>query len=343
VYVEGTMTAATTRGGTRQTRSARVLVTGGTGFLGRRLCERLLDLGAAEVVCVDDLSTSAPHAHSFLSDVPGYRFVEHNIAEPLPPRWRQSSFDMVFHLASPASPVDYLRMPTATLRTGSQGTTVALDIAQRCGARFVLASTSEVYGDPLVHPQREDYWGNVNPIGPRSVYDEAKRFAEAVTFAYQRERGVSVGVARIFNTYGPRMRADDGRAVPTFCRQAVRGEPITVSGTGEQTRSLCFVDDTVDGLIALGCSEFDGPVNIGNPEELTVLRIAELIRDLAGTDSPIEFGPAATDDPQRRCPDVTLAERRLNWSPRVGHLEGLRATVEWFRTPARLTAATGSR
>ena len=330
-------------------------MTGGSGFLGSRLCERLFDLGAAEVVCVDDLSTSAPGAHNRLAHRDGYHFVAHDIANPLPQPWRDVLFDTVFHLASPASPVDYLRMPTATLRTGSQGTTVALDVAQRCGARFVLASTSEVYGDPLEHPQREHYWGNVNPIGPRSVYDEAKRYAEAVTFAYRRERGVSIGVARIFNTYGPRMRADDGRAVPTFCRQALLGEPITVAGDGSQTRSLCYVDDTVDGLIALSHSDFPGPVNIGNPEELTVLRIAELIRDLAGSDSAIEFIPAATDDPRQRCPDVTLARDRLGWSPTIDYGRGLAATVEWFRgalegdveanvqANARTTVDTGSR
>ncbi|MFC7673411.1 NAD-dependent epimerase/dehydratase family protein [Mycolicibacterium sp. GCM10028919] len=349
------MTAAATLLDQGQTRGSRVLVTGGSGFLGSRLCERLFDLGAAEVVCVDDLSTSAPGAHNRLAHRDGYHFVAHDIANPLPQPWRDVLFDTVFHLASPASPVDYLRMPTATLRTGSQGTTVALDVAQRCGARFVLASTSEVYGDPLEHPQREHYWGNVNPIGPRSVYDEAKRYAEAVTFAYRRERGVSIGVARIFNTYGPRMRADDGRAVPTFCRQALLGEPITVAGDGSQTRSLCYVDDTVDGLIALSHVDFPGPVNIGNPEELTVLRIAELIRDLAGSDSAIEFIPAATDDPRQRCPDVTLARDRLGWSPTIDYTRGLAATVEWFRAAleadvegdpvahARTTVDTGSR
>jgi dTDP-glucose 4,6-dehydratase len=312
-------------------RLSRILVTGGSGFLGVHLCESLLDRGAEEVVCVDDLSTSAPAAHTRLDGWPGYRFVRHDISEPLPPEWSGKTFDTVFHLASPASPVDYLRMPTATLRAGANGTAVALDVAERCGARFVLASTSEVYGDPLEHPQREGYWGNVNPIGPRSVYDEAKRYAEALTFAYFRERGVSIGVARIFNTYGPHMRADDGRAVPAFCSQALSGEPITVAGTGNQTRSLCYVDDTVGGLIALALSHFEGPVNIGNPEELSVLRIAELIRDLAGSDSPIVFVPTPTDDPQRRCPDITLARDRLGWSPSVNYVDGLAATVEWFR------------
>jgi dTDP-glucose 4,6-dehydratase len=294
------------------------------------LCETLLARGV-EVLSVDDLSTSARFAHSRLEGRPNYRFLRHDVSTALPLPSRDAEFDAVFHLACPASPVDYLRMPTATLRVGSSGTAVALEVAERCGARFVLASTSEVYGDPLEHPQRESYWGNVNPVGPRSVYDEAKRYAEALAFAHERERGTSVGVARIFNTYGPRMRADDGRAVPTFCRQALAGEPITVSGDGTQTRSLSYVEDTVAGLIALACSDFAGPVNIGNPDELTVLRIAELIRDLAGSTSPIEFVAAVTDDPRRRCPDITLARERLGWAPTVGHADGLAYTVDWFR------------
>lgn len=307
-----------------------MLVTGGGGFLGGHLCERLLDSGV-EVLCVDNLCTSAPDAPTRLKGRPGYRFIRCDIAEPLPPGWAIERFDTVFHLASPASPVDYLRLPTATLRAGAQGTDAALGIARRCGARLVLASTSEVYGDPRQHPQRETDWGNVNPIGPRSVYDEAKRFAEALAFAYHREHGVDIGVARIFNTYGPRMRVGDGRAVPAFCWQALRGAPITVSGTGAQTRSLCFVDDTVAGLIALAHNDFSGPVNIGNPEELTVLRIAELIRELAGSASEITFVPAVTDDPQRRCPDITLARERLGWKPTVGCRDGLAATLDWFR------------
>ena len=334
-----TMNDASTRRAAGQTRLSRALVTGGAGFVGSYLCEALLARGA-DVLCVDDLSTSAPGAHERLVGRPGYRFLRHDVSEPLPPSHRDEEFDTVFHLASPASPIDYLRMPTATLRVGSSGTAVALGIAERCGARFVLASTSEVYGDPLEHPQRESYWGNVNPIGPRSVYDEAKRYAEALTFATQRERGVSVGVARIFNTYGPRMRADDGRAVPTFCRQALDGEPITVSGDGLQTRSLCYVDDTVEGLIALALSDFPGPVNIGNPDELTVLRIAELIRDLVGGASPIEFVPAVTDDPQRRCPDISLARDQLGWAPEVDYGRGLAATVDYFRTVGRVSGAT---
>jgi dTDP-glucose 4,6-dehydratase len=337
-----TMSDPSTRSRTGQTTLSRVLVTGGAGFVGGHLCQSLLDRGA-QVLCVDDLSTSAPGAQTLLTERPGYRFLEHDVSHPLPPEYGNEFFDTVFHLASAASPVDYLRMPTATMRAGSRGTEVALEVAERCGARFVLASTSEVYGDPLEHPQQEHYWGNVNPIGPRSVYDEAKRYAEALSFAYLRERGLSIGVARIFNTYGPRMRTDDGRAVPTFFRQALSNEPITVSGNGSQTRSLCYVDDTVRGLISLALSDFTGPVNIGNPDELTVLRIAELVRDMAESASAIVFIPAVTDDPQRRCPDITVARDRLAWSPSVDYADGLAATLEWFRAgvDGRRTASSG--
>ncbi len=315
------------------------MVTGGGGFLGAYLCERLLDEGA-EVICVDDLSTSAPTAASLLRGRPGYHFIRHDISQPI--SGGHPDVDTVFHLASPASPVDYLRLPVQTMRTGALGTANALDIAERCGARMVLASTSEVYGDPLQHPQPEDYWGNVNPVGPRSVYDEAKRFAEALTFAYRRVRSANVGVARIFNTYGPRMRADDGRMVPTFCTQALAGEPITVTGTGEQTRSLCYVDDTVDALIALARSDCPGPINVGNPTEQTVLTIAQLIRDLAGSQSPIHFVPAPEDDPQRRCPDITLAREQLDWRPRVSYRDGLEVTVNWFRSEQPAQSATSA-
>lgn len=307
------------------------LVLGGGGFVGGHLCERLLASGA-EVTCLDDLSTSAPNAENILRDHPGYRFVRHDITQPLTTLALRPGIDTVFNLASPASPADYLRLPVHTLRTGALGTANALDFAEANGARLVLASTSEVYGDPLEHPQAETYWGNVNPIGPRSVYDEAKRYAEALTFAYRRGRDADVGVARIFNTYGPRMRSDDGRMVPTFCRQALAGEPITVTGSGRQTRSLCFVDDTVDGLLALARSGCAGPVNIGNPHEVTVLHIAELIRDLAGAASDIEYLPAVEDDPQRRCPDITVAREELGWEPRIAYRDGLARTVEWFRT-----------
>jgi dTDP-glucose 4,6-dehydratase len=294
----------------------RVLVTGGEGFIGRHLCAALAATGAS-VVSVDNLSTSAPLDRARQ----GVEFVEHDITEPLPHPYADMVFDTVFHLACPASPPDYLRLPLATLRTGATGTDNVLDLAHRCGARLVIASTSEVYGDPLEHPQCESYWGNVNPIGLRSVYDEAKRYGEALAFAYRRERGTDVGVARIFNTYGPGMRPDDGRAVPTFCCQALSGVPLTVAGDGAQTRSLCYVDDTVAGLIALGDSDISGPVNLGNPVELTVRDIAETVRDLAGANVPIRHTAAATDDPRRRCPDITLAQTALGWSPRV----------EWFR------------
>lgn len=309
----------------------RVLVTGGAGFVGRALSERLIDAGVS-VLCVDDLSTSAPGAATALTGRPGYRFVQHDITTPLHDSLLDDPIDTVFHLASPASPVDYLRMPIHTLRTGAMGTATALDIAGRHGARLVLASTSEVYGDPLEHPQTETYWGNVNPIGPRSVYDEAKRFAEALCFAHRRTRGTDLGVARLFNTYGPRMRADDGRMVPTFCRQALLGEPITVAGSGTQTRSLSFIDDTVAGLIALARADVTGPVNIGNPQELTVLTAAQVIRDLAGSDSPIIHVAGAPDDPQRRCPDIAVARARLGWQPAVSYPDGLARTVAWFRS-----------
>lgn len=314
-------------------RTSRALVTGGAGFLGAHLCERLLDDGA-EVINVDDLSTSRPGAATHLAGRPGYSFVQQDICDPGTIERVGTAFDTVFHLASPASPADYQRLPIETLRTGSAGTATALEIAERAGARFVLASTSEVYGNPERHPQRESYWGNVNPVGPRSMYDEAKRYAEALAAAYLRLGRADVGVARIFNTYGPGMRADDGRMVPTFCRQALRGEPLTVSGTGLQTRSLCYIDDTIDALIALAHSEFSDPVNIGNPTELTVLTVAELIRDLAGSKSTIRSIPAPADDPQRRCPDITLARNQLGWEPNVDYRTGLRTTLQWFRDTA---------
>jgi dTDP-glucose 4,6-dehydratase len=308
----------------------RVLVAGGAGFLGGYLCARLLDDGA-EVLCVDDLSTSYTGAETTLQSRTGYRFLRNDITNGLPGAVGGRRFDTIFNLASPASPIDYHRLPLETLRAGALGTAALLDVAEAHGARLVHASTSEVYGDPLEHPQSENYWGNVNPIGPRSVYDEAKRFAEALTFAHHRAHAVDVGVARIFNTYGPGMRLDDGRMVPTFCRQAILGDPITVAGDGGQTRSLCYVEDTVEGLIALARSDITGPVNIGNPHELTVLQVAELIRELAGSTSSVVHTDAATDDPKRRCPDIGRARRDLNWQPGVAHEDGLARTVAWFR------------
>jgi dTDP-glucose 4,6-dehydratase len=305
---------------------ARALVTGGAGFLGSHLCEQLLRLGT-EVVCVDNFATSSRSNVAQLSESPRFELIEHDVTEPLPV---SGDYDFVAHLASAASPPDYFRLPIETLRAGSLGTANALDIAARCGARFLLASTSEVYGDPQENPQRETYWGHVNPIGPRSVYDEAKRYGEALVSAYRRERGVNTAIVRIFNTYGPGMRPDDGRMVPTFVGQALAGEPMTVTGSGAQTRSLCYVDDTIRGLIALATSAHPGPVNIGNPHELSVDRIAEEIRTLTRSDSAITHIDAATDDPQRRCPDISLARSALGWQPEVALAEGLERTVRWF-------------
>lgn len=306
----------------------RVLVTGGAGFVGSHLCEALITRGRA-VVCVDNLCTGRAENIAHLLDEPGFRLVEHDVTEPLPPL---PPVTQVFALASAASPDHYGQLPVETLRAGALGTEHALAVAQRHGARFVLASTSEVYGDPEVHPQPEGYWGRVNPVGPRSVYDEAKRFAEALTSAYRRSRRVNTGIARIFNTYGPRMRADDGRMVPTFIRQALDGQPLTVTGTGAQTRSLCFVSDTVAGLLALADSTEAGPVNLGNPEERTVAQLAEVIRQVVGSDAPVTYLPAVEDDPRRRCPDITLARSVLGWSPVVSLDEGLRRTVAYFAT-----------
>ncbi|GAB3349065.1 SDR family oxidoreductase [Amycolatopsis echigonensis] len=284
------------------------------------------------MTAVDNLSTARPGALDAVAGHPRFRLLEHDVTKPIPV---PGAVDVVFHLASPASPRDYLRLPLETLRVGSIGTENALAAAR--GARFVLASTSEVYGDPLEHPQRETYWGNVNPIGPRSVYDEAKRYAEALTSATRRGEGANTGIARIFNTYGPGMRADDGRMVPAFITKALAGEPLTVEGSGRQTRSLCFVDDTVDGLLALARSDHPGPVNLGNPDELSVREIAERVIAITGSASRIEHVDPAVDDPRRRCPDISLARRELGWAPRIPAGEGLRRTAEWFA--ARRAAA----
>ncbi|HEX6518149.1 MAG TPA: UDP-glucuronic acid decarboxylase family protein [Nocardioidaceae bacterium] len=304
----------------------RVVVTGGAGFVGSWTCERLVDHGVA-VVCVDNFLTGSRDNVEHLLGRPGFELLDQDVSTGLevdgPVTW-------VLHLASPASPLHYLQLPIETLRVGSLGTMHALDLAAGKGARFLLASTSEVYGDPLEHPQTETYWGNVNPIGPRSVYDEAKRFSEALTMAYRRERDLDTGIVRIFNTYGPRMRLDDGRAIPSFMSQALSGKPITVAGDGRQTRSLCYVEDTVAGLLALAGSDHPGPVNIGSPYELSMLELAQRIKDLTGSPSPIEFVDLPVDDPKVRRPDTRLAESVLGWTPRVEVEEGLKRTLEWM-------------
>lgn len=307
-------------------------MTGGAGFVGSHLCELLLSEGI-EVVCVDNLSTGRVENIAELTGRGGFSFVEGDVERPI----RTSGpVDMVFHLASPASPVDYLRAPLETLRAGSVGTEHALEVAETWRARFVLASTSEVYGDPAEHPQRESYWGNVNPVGERSVYDEAKRYAEALTMAYRRSRGLNTGIARIFNTYGPRMRTDDGRIIPNFVQQALVGEPLTVYGSGLQTRTLCYVDDLVQGLLALARSSAPGPVNLGGTDERTVLQLATEIARAAGGKPPvIEHRRLPEDDPRRRRPDLTLAGELLGWQPRTGLDAGLARTVAWFGRQAR--------
>ncbi|KNB54066.1 UDP-glucuronic acid decarboxylase family protein [Streptomyces caatingaensis] len=311
----------------------RVVVTGGAGFVGSHLCERLLEDGA-EVWCVDNLATGSPANVAHLGGHPRFRLVRADVCDPDSLAAVPAPVDLVLHLACPASPADYLRLPLQTLEAGSNGTRTALERARRDGARFLLASTSEVYGDPLEHPQHERYWGNVNPIGPRSVYDESKRYAEALAAAYRRTHGTDTAIVRIFNTYGPRMRADDGRAVPSFIRQALDGEPLTVTGDGSQTRSLTYVDDTVDGLLALAASDHPGPVNIGGAQETTVLELARRIIDLTGSSSTVRFVDRPADDPARRRPDTTRARRQLGWQPRVDCAEGLKRTVEWFAGPA---------
>ena len=303
------------------------VVTGGAGFLGSHLCAALLESGAA-VTCVDDFSTGRPENVAPLLDRPGFALVQADVAEGVPV---DRPPDLVLHFASPASPADYLRLPLHTMEAGSLGTRHALELAHRASARFVLASTSEVYGDPQQNPQDERYWGNVNPVGPRSVYDEAKRFGEALTTAYAETYGTDTCIVRLFNTYGPRMRGHDGRAVPTFVRQALAGEPLTVTGDGRQTRSLCYVDDTVRGVLAAAAHGLRGPVNIGNPAEITMLDLARLVIELAGSDSEIRFIERPVDDPAVRCPDITLARDKLGWEPRVRAEEGLRRTIAWFR------------
>ena len=318
------------------TRRPRAVVTGGAGFLGSHLCERLVADGY-EVICLDNFVTGTPANVAHLAETGPFRLVRSDVTEHV---YVAGEVDLVLHFASPASPVDYLRLPIHTLKVGAIGTLHTLGLAREKSARFVLASTSEAYGDPQVHPQPESYWGHVNPVGPRGVYDEAKRFAEAMTMAYRRTHGVDTGIVRIFNTYGPRMRPDDGRAIPTFISQALAGQPLTVAGDGLQTRSVCYVDDLVEGIVRLARADLAGPVNIGNPQELTVLALAERIRDLVGAASPIEFVPRPQDDPTVRQPDITLARTELGWEPRIPLDEGLKSTIAWMRD-ARGEAPSG--
>jgi dTDP-glucose 4,6-dehydratase len=306
----------------------RFVVTGAAGFLGSHLVERLLADGH-EVVGVDNLITGRRENLAPVWQNPRFTFVEHDVTRPLVVEGR---VDGVLHFASPASPADYLALPIQTLKVGALGTHNALGLARAKRARFLLASTSEVYGDPEVHPQPETYWGHVNPVGPRGVYDEAKRFAEAMTMAYHRAHGLETRIARIFNTYGPRMRPDDGRVVSNFLVQALRGQPLTVHGDGTQTRSFCYVDDLIEGVVRLFHSDYVGPVNLGNPEECRILELAELVQEVAGARVPLEHRPLPEDDPKVRRPDISLARRVLGWSPRVPLREGLVRTADYFRS-----------
>jgi dTDP-glucose 4,6-dehydratase len=312
------------------------VVTGGAGFLGSHLCEQLLRRGTG-VICLDNFLTGTPANIAHLLGEPGFRLIHCDVTDFV---HVSGPVDLVLHLASAASPTDYLRLPIETLKVGSLGTLHGLGLAGEKGARFILASTSEVYGDPQQHPQSESYWGNVNPVGPRSVYDEAKRYAEALTTAYRISRGTDTAIVRIFNTYGPRMRPDDGRAIPTFIRQTLAGEPLSVTGDGNQTRSVCYVDDTVRGILALAESDAAGPVNIGSPLELPVLELAKTVLELSGVPGSIRHIPRPIDDPQVRRPDTTLAHTLLNWHPTISLHEGLIRTIAWFRSQLPNTAPT---
>jgi dTDP-glucose 4,6-dehydratase len=306
---------------------SRVLITGGAGFIGSHLCERFLADGH-EVICMDNLITGSADNIAHLFPNSRFSFVPQDVTNYI---YVKGPIDAILHFASPASPIDYLELPIQTLKVGSLGTHKALGLAKEKNARFLLASTSEVYGDPLVHPQKEDYWGNVNPIGPRGVYDEAKRFAEAMTMAYHRVHGVQTRIVRIFNTYGPRMRLRDGRVVPNFMSQALKGEDLTVYGDGSQTRSFCFVADLVEGIVRLLQSNQNSPVNIGNPIELTVLEFAHRIIELTSSRSKIAYRPLPVDDPKVRQPDITLARQLLGWEPKVSLQEGLEKTIAYFK------------
>lgn len=309
------------------TRPPRTLITGGAGFLGSHLCDRFIAEGH-EVICMDNFITGTPENVAHLMGHERFHLVEHDVTNFV---YVEGRLDYVLHFASPASPIDYLKYPIQTLKVGALGTHKTLGLAKEKGARFLLASTSEVYGDPLVHPQKEDYWGNVNPVGLRGVYDEAKRFAEALTMAYNRYHGVETRIVRIFNTYGPRMRLDDGRALPTFMAQALRGEPLTIFGDGSQTRSFQYVDDLVEGIYRLLMSEEIEPVNIGNPDEITIREFAEEVIALTGTRSTLTNEPLPMDDPKVRQPDITRARQVLDWKPQVSRSDGLKRTLTYFQ------------
>jgi dTDP-glucose 4,6-dehydratase len=311
----------------KQSSKKIAVVTGGAGFLGSHLSDRLLTEGF-RVIAIDNLITGNPENIAHLAGNPDFKFIRHNVSEFI---FVPGPVHFVFHFASPASPIDYLEHPIPTLKVGALGTHNTLGLAKDKGATFLLASTSECYGDPLVHPQNEDYWGNVNPIGPRGVYDEAKRFAEAMTMAYHRSHGMDTKIVRIFNTYGPRMRLRDGRVVPAFISQALNGEPLTVFGDGSQTRSFCYVSDLIDGIFRLAMSDYHSPVNIGNPQEMTIKQFAEKIREITGTKSRIEYKPLPVDDPKVRQPDITRARKLLGWEPKVEFDAGIRRTIEYFR------------
>jgi len=316
----------------------RILVTGGAGFIGSWIIDFLLKEGH-QVICMDNLITGSVSNISHNLGNEKFKFIKHNVCDYI---YLEGDVDYVLHFASPASPIDYLRLPIQTLKVGSLGTHKALGFAKEKKAKFLLASTSEVYGDPKVSPQKEDYWGNVNPVGPRGVYDESKRFAEALTIAYHHYHKMDNKIARIFNTYGPRMRADDGRAIPTFINQALNNKEITVFGKGLQTRSFCFISDLVSGIYKLMLSSLNEPVNLGNPEELTVLDLARTIIRITRSKSPIIFKPLPEDDPKVRCPDISKANKDLSWQPKVGLEEGLKKAVEWFKNSPQSTVHSPS-
>lgn len=306
---------------------AHIVITGGAGFIGSHLCDRFISEGDY-VTCLDNLITGNLDNIAHLFGHPKFKFIKYDVTEFL---YVPGEVNFILHFASPASPMDYIKYPIQTLKVGALGTHKALGLAKAKGARFLLASTSEVYGDPLVHPQSEEYWGNVNPIGIRGVYDEAKRFAEAMTMAYHRYHGLDTRIARIFNTYGPRMRIDDGRVIPTFMTQALKGEDITVFGDGSQTRSICYIDDLVEGIFKLLMSNYVYPINLGNPDEVTILQLAQEIKELTGSKSKIVFKPLPPDDPKVRRPDITKAREILGWEPKISRSEGLKRTLEYFK------------